>query len=126
MKLNNDLCLPNPLPVDGGVADCRILLADVDGGCGRSGLSDASDADLSAVNIKLQEQGGAPLTTLCVLRQLTAGSGPACVAQSDPGWCYVNGSCSGDAGTSCQQTLCTTDGLASSQSTYKGTWLACP
>jgi hypothetical protein len=133
----NDLCLPAPLPTLGGMATCRVLLEGVSAGCTISGLSPATTTDMAGIDADLQRRGftRAP-GAVCALVQLapspTVASG--CADESASGWCYVNGRCSADAGTNCQEAMCATTGFdvatgytsPTNHPAYVQAWLGCP
>ena len=129
MRLDNTSCLSFALPVVGGMAQCRTLLAGIDGGCGLPGLSQATPADLTAVGMDLQAQGVGPLNgALCELQELAASNGsPGCANEQAAGWCYVHGSCAQGGSAACSQIICTTGAFGSEHVSYaEGAWLACP
>ncbi len=123
IRLNNDECLPFPLPTgSGGSANCRVMLVVAGaGGCTSAGLSAAPMEDVSAINAKLQSEGQPPLQgALCVLSQLAADGG--CTGNPSAGWCYVAGSC--NPANTCKQDICTTAGV--NVDGGRGAWLTCP
>jgi len=123
VRLDNDLCLPSPLPVDdSGALSCRVLLDVASGGCSASGLTPLAPADDARVrSVIVQTQGAISLGDLCVIDQVNDDGG--CVADLDYGVCYVQGSCVPDAG--CAQALCTSNGFdAGASPVYE--WLVCP
>jgi len=92
---------------------CRVLLDGVMAGCSQTGLSPAAATDVAEIQAKEQSQGGhLPQGAVCQLNELGASTSQAgCADQSATGWCYVKGSCSAEAGSPCQQALCTTTGF---------------
>jgi hypothetical protein len=127
LTFRNGVCLEVPLPTTQGVAACRVLLADVDGGCNAAGLSSATAADVAGINAIREAASGPPLSgVLCALAQVAAGQAQSgwCTYDEDAGWCYVIGSCVQDA--SCAQALCATLGFSSELLVYDQVWLACP
>lgn len=103
----NDECLPSPLPMSSsGQTTCAIVIAGIAGGCVGTGLSPATPQQTAAI----ARRGPRPAGSLCELTQLAPaprGTGAGCSDQQSTGWCYVQGSCLGDAGA-CQQDICTT------------------
>jgi hypothetical protein len=129
LNLNNALCLPMVLSIDGGEAACRVLLDGVEGGgCNEPGLLPATVADIAATNWELHTQGTAPPAgAVCVLDQhLPSLVGAGCSDEGTSGWCYVQGSCSADAGQKCAQSICTTSAFDMNPPTHVFPWLTCP
>lgn len=126
IKLDNALCLPGPLPTNNGVANCRMLLADVDGGCSSPGLTPAPQADITAIDQRLAMSSLMPVSSLCVLAQLPPGMAQSdwCVNSSSAGWCYIDGSCFVDAG--CAHDICASQGFSEEFLNYDAVWFACP
>lgn len=124
-------CLPQPLPSDGKSGTlCRILLSGVVGGCQQPGLSPAAPEDVSKIDESFMAVDASPplTSTLCAITQLPAAAmgGAGCADPATPGWCYVEGSCSADAGSSCQQNICPTAAYESESLVYAGASLICP
>ena len=100
LRLQNGLCLPQSLPVDGaGNAACQVFLALA------SGDTCAAHAGLSAVaaDVAASIRSAEPVSAsqpLCALAQLPAVCG-SCATSSKAGWCYLTGSAAGN----CRQTL---------------------
>lgn len=126
LRLNNNLCLPEPLRTAGAMAACRVLLSDGDAGCAATGLSLAASSDVQAIDSIRQGAGGPPLQgALCELVQTAGGAtGSGCADQQVPGWCYVSGSCVPTS--TCAQDLCVSSAFASEAVPYDFAWLACP
>jgi hypothetical protein len=104
---SNDLCLPTVLPTNSsGMTTCAIVVTGLPGGCTGAGLSPATPEEIATI---IGRRGLYPPGSACELKQLarSAGTGPGCNDPQSTGWCYVQGSCLGDAG-SCQQDICTT------------------
>jgi hypothetical protein len=87
-------------------------------GCGGAGLSPADQADVEAIT---QKDGKAPPADVCLLAKLSAN----CAAASESGWCYMEGDCSVDAGTMCDQSICTGAGFHVGEG-YSLAWRICP
>jgi hypothetical protein len=104
----NDECLPQALPMTrAGGTLCAIVLTGLTGGCSGAGLSPATADEIAALERANAAYGGG---SVCALNQHAA-SGPSGAGCADPqavGFCYVEGSCLGDAGPGCAQDLCTT------------------
>ena len=123
-RLGNDLCLPRQLPTSGATTSCRVLLEGVTAGCPMPGLSPATAADVAAIDAALMEQGMTPAAgAICEVTQLTAGVN--CTYGSTPGWCYIMGSCLGDARRGCAQDICTSSAFDGEHVAYAGAWLTC-
>jgi hypothetical protein len=128
----NDLCLPRALPPNSsGKTTCTVVITGLAGGCTGDGLSPATPHEMAAIG----QMGLFPGAT-CELNQLapSAGTGAGCSDPQSTGWCYVQGSCLGDAGA-CQQDICTTPPFAggyfpsnwdSGVSLSWGAYLVCP
>jgi hypothetical protein len=121
LRLENDLCFPNPLPIDAGLVDCHVVVF-VYGAtsCVSFGLTTASAVD-STYLTDFSAANGVPLPSgdFCALDQLPA---DACLVDASAGWCYVPGGCEPDAG--CAQSLCASNGYAPDGGVE--TWLVCP
>ncbi len=125
-SLTSGLCLPGPLPTSGNAAACRLLLGGVSPSCDGPGLSQASDADATAVEASATSEGE-PLTgSVCELGQLTESSGTECDQQALPGWCYVtNGRCVGGS-RDCDAVVCATGPFATAtMPVYSALFLIC-
>ncbi len=132
IALFNTGCFPRPLPTDPstGTSKCRLLLAGVMAGCAQPGLQPASSGDLTAynnwVNVGVNEYGvQPPQGALCSVDQIVSPIGASCANDTAPGWCYVLGSCEADAGVTCKQDLCTSEGFTGEHLAYASTVLAC-
>ena len=130
--LRNDLCFARALPADqsSGMSKCRLLLAGVTAGCGQPGLQPASGADLASydkwIAVGVDEYGvQPPQGSLCSVTQIASLAGMSCANDVSPGWCYVRGSCQSDAGPTCRQDVCVSEGLTGEQIAYALTVLAC-
>jgi hypothetical protein len=121
VRLENDLCFPNALPIDGGLVDCHVVLLFPSAtSCASLGLANASTADSMYLDDNAAANGvPLPNGAFCALDQLPA---DACLADASAGWCYVPGGCEADSG--CAQSLCASSGYAPDGGTY--TWLVCP
>jgi hypothetical protein len=103
---NANACLAEVLPTsDSGTTTCSIVITGLTDGCLAAGLSPATPQQIGAIARK----GPYPAGSACALNQL-AGSAdaPGCSDPESTGWCYVQGSCLGDAGPDCQHAICTT------------------
>jgi hypothetical protein len=100
----NDECLPQALPSSAGKTTCAIVVVGL-GDCAGEGLSPATPEEIAAIARKGPYLAGAA----CEFNQLApaAGTVPGCSDPQSTGWCYVQGSCLGDAGA-CQHDICTT------------------
>ena len=134
LRLGNDLCMPQPLPTaPSGLSTCHIILG-VPGSCsGGAGLSPANAADRARVQAAFEDaDASVPAGSLCVLNQLPASSSPGagCSNEQSPGWCYAaHSACPNDAGVTCKQSACVTDGYETDvreAGAIWGAWLSCP
>ena len=131
IQLNNAFCLPDQLPAVGGMASCRVLLDDVEGGCAAPSLAQSPPGDITAIDALLRAQAQPPLQgALCVLMQMGPGTSAMgvteCQNEQQSGWCYVEGSCVAHAARMCAQDLCITTAFLDAGIAYGGVWLACP
>jgi len=124
LELENDLCLPEPLPTSSGMAQCRVLLGDVTGGCAQAGLTAATAADEAGLNAALQAANEPLVQTLCALSQQSAVAAGLCNDEQTPGWCYVSGGCGEHRDGGCSQDVCGTAAFSDVQ--FVGSWLLCP
>src|SRR5262249_1325333 len=103
-------------------------LTGVSGGCEQGGFSTANPADVAAIEAASRTLDPVP-TPVCEVNQLAPDAN--CPAESVLGWCYRHGSCLGDAGRMCAQSICTTSSFESkfiSDGKYTGfsaAWLVC-
>jgi len=103
---SNDECLPVALPTSSsGMTTCTIVITGLTDGCSAAGLSPATPQEIAAIAQKGPYSAG----SACELNQLARSAGaPGCSDPQSTGWCYVQGSCLGDAGPACQRDICTT------------------
>lgn len=122
LRLQNDLCLPEPLPTDGaGGVDCRVLAMTTNGASCASiaGASPASSSD-TAVIAAVVADAGAAMGTLCEIAQLPGN----CTASSASGWCYEAHGCGTNA-TACDESLCASPSLTAALPAGTHAYLAC-
>jgi hypothetical protein len=101
----NNRCLAFALP-----PNCHMVLTGVDAGCGQPGLSPAAPADIAAI-AATPVGSSAPPGATCQVTELMSN----CTDRAPSGWCYVQGSCSPDAGSNCDQSICASSGFSLTQ-----------
>jgi hypothetical protein len=125
LLLGNTGCLPDTLPeLANGMTTCSVFFAGVAAGCGQPGLSPASAEEVAAATAYFMSVSLPVPDGICAFTQVSPV--PGCANEAESGWRYAHGACSADAGSTCDQAICTTAGFDADSIAGAQAFFACP